>query len=64
VRLGIGHPGDKARVTGHVLGDFAKSDMGWLLPLLDGVADAAALLAVGKPEDFMTKVALLTQDTQ
>ena len=63
VRLGIGHPGDKARVTGHVLGDFAKTDMLWLLPLLDGVADAAGLLATGKPEEFMTKVALLTQDT-
>ena len=24
VRLGIGHPGDKARVHGHVLGDFGK----------------------------------------
>ncbi len=63
VRLGIGHPGDKARVTGHVLGDFAKADMAWLLPMLDGVADAAGLLAAGKPEEFMTKVALLTQDT-
>ena len=62
VRLGIGHPGDKARVTGHVLGDFAKADMDWLLPTLDGVAAAAGLLAAGKPDDFMTKVALLTQD--
>jgi peptidyl-tRNA hydrolase, PTH1 family len=62
VRLGIGHPGVKERVTGHVLGDFAQADRDWLLPLLDGVADAAPLLAAGKPEDFMTKVALLTQD--
>ncbi len=30
VRLGIGHPGDKDRVLGHVLGDFAKDDVtGW-----------------------------------
>ncbi len=64
VRLGIGHPGHKDRVTGHVLGDFAKLDRDWLLPLLDSVADAAALLAQGKPEDFMTKVALLTQDAR
>ena len=64
VRLGIGHPGHKDRVTGHVLGDFAKVDRDWLLGLLDGVADAAALLAQGKPEDFMTKVALLTQDAR
>ena len=62
VRLGIGHPGDKARVTGHVLGDFAKVDQPWLLDLLDAVADAAPMLAAGKPEDFMTRVALLTQE--
>jgi PTH1 family peptidyl-tRNA hydrolase len=64
VRLGIGHPGDKARVTGHVLGDFAKVDQPWLIDLLDAVADAAPLLAQDKPEDFMTRVALLTQESK
>ncbi len=62
VRLGIGHPGEKARVLGWVLGDFSKDDALWLGPALDAVADAAALLAAGKPEDFMTRVALLTKD--
>jgi PTH1 family peptidyl-tRNA hydrolase len=62
VRLGIGHPGSKERVTGHVLGDFGKDDRTWLAVLLDAVAEAAPLLAGGKPEDFMTKVALLTKD--
>ena len=64
VRLGIGHPGDKDRVTGHVLGDFGKTDRDWLIALLDGAAEAAPLLAGGKPEEFMTKVALLTQDAK
>ena len=64
VRLGIGHPGDKARVHGHVLGDFHKVDRDWLVALLDAVANAAPLLAGGKPEDFMTRVALLTQETR
>ena len=64
VRLGIGHPGDKARVTGHVLGDFAKVDQAWLAALLDAVADAAPMLAADKSEDFMTRVALLTQETR
>ena len=36
VRIGIGHPGDKELVHGHVLGDFAKADRDWLEPLLDG----------------------------
>jgi PTH1 family peptidyl-tRNA hydrolase len=64
VRLGIGHPGARERVLGYVLGDFAKADLGWLVPLLDAVADAAPLLAAGKTEDFMTRVALLTQDVK
>ena len=63
VRLGIGHPGSKERVTGHVLGDFSKADAQWLPALLDAVAEAAPLLAEGKPEEFMTRVALLTQET-
>ena len=62
VRLGIGHPGSKDRVLGHVLGDFGKDDRDWLVTVLDAVADAAPLLAQSKPEDFMTKVALLSQD--
>jgi len=62
VRLGIGHPGDKARVLSYVLGDFGKDDRDWLIALLDAVADAAPLLAGDKIPDFMTKVALLTQD--
>lgn len=62
VRLGIGHPGAKERVTGHVLGDFAKVELPMLTNLLDAVSDAAPMLASGKPEDFMTRVAFLTQD--
>lgn len=62
VRLGIGHPGDKNRVTGYVLGDFGKADMDWLLPCLDAVADNANFLAEGKPEAFMTKLAATAGD--
>jgi len=64
VRLGIGHPGVKEQVLGHVLGDFAKQDQEWLNRLLDAVADGAPLLAAGKFEDFMTKVAWLSGGTQ
>jgi peptidyl-tRNA hydrolase, PTH1 family len=61
VRLGIGHPGDKTRVTGHVLGDFSTTDRPWLETLLDALGDAAPLLAKGETEPFMTRVALLTR---
>ncbi len=60
VRLGIGHPGDKARVVGHVLKDFAKADERWLGPLLDAVAEHAPLLVAGDDAGFMSKVALAT----
>ncbi|MFM7304059.1 MAG: aminoacyl-tRNA hydrolase [Alphaproteobacteria bacterium] len=62
VRMGIGHPGHKDAVTGHVLGNFAKLDQAWLEKLLDAVADAAPMLASLKTEDFMTRIALLTQE--
>ncbi|MDJ0824478.1 MAG: aminoacyl-tRNA hydrolase [Rhodobacter sp.] len=60
VRLGIGHPGHKDRVSGYVLHDFAKSDADWLEDLLRGVSDGAAELAAGEPGRFMNAVALRT----
>ncbi len=63
VRLGIGHPGSKERVHGHVLSDFAKTDQAWLAAMLGAVADAAALLAGDRPEEAMTRIALLMQES-
>lgn len=58
VRLGIGHPGDKGRVLGHVLDDFSKIETkDWVEPLLAAVADHFPLLAAGRESDFMSKVA-------
>lgn len=45
VRIGVGHPGLKDQVTGHVLDDFSKADMAWVEPLLDAIAEAAPPLA-------------------
>jgi peptidyl-tRNA hydrolase, PTH1 family len=58
VRLGIGHPGAKELVQPHVLGDFAKSDKNWLLPLLDAVADNAEMLVDGKIAPYQSKMHL------
>jgi PTH1 family peptidyl-tRNA hydrolase len=55
-RLGIGHPGDKSKVLGHVLGDFAKADADWLAALLDACATAAPLLAAGQDEKYQAEV--------
>ncbi|WP_336056982.1 aminoacyl-tRNA hydrolase [Nitratireductor sp. CH_MIT9313-5] len=58
VRIGIGHPGDKARVHGHVLGDFAKVDQDWLEPMLDAIAENAEMLVRGDDSGFMNRVSL------
>ncbi len=57
VRLGIGHPGHKDRVTPHVLGNFAKSEMDDLTDLLGAVAAEAEWLAAGDDVRFMNEVA-------
>ena len=56
VRIGIGHPGDKSKVTGHVLGDFSKTDQDWLNPMLDAIAAAAPFL-VDDDKRFASEVA-------
>ena len=61
VRLGIGHPGHKDRVTGHVLGPFAKTEMEPLSDLLGAVAAEAGRLAAGDDVRFMNEVALRLQ---
>lgn len=63
-RLGIGHPGDKARVHSHVLGDFAKIDAEWLEPLLDALATNADLIAKRDNAGLMNKIALATKPPQ
>lgn len=58
VRLGIGHPGDKARVHGYVLSDFSKAEReSWLQPFIDACAGQVDLLLQGADEDYMTAVA-------
>ena len=62
VRLGIGHPGHKDRVTGYVLGNFAKAETDDLADMLGAVAAEAEWLAKGDGTRFMNDVALRQQD--
>jgi PTH1 family peptidyl-tRNA hydrolase len=62
VRLGIGHPGHKDRVTGYVLGPFAKAEQDDLVTMLGAVAAEAEHLAQGNDTRFMNDVALRQQD--
>lgn len=61
VRLGIGHPGDKNLVHHYVLSDFFKDEHGWVEAVMDAIANAADLLAAGKPEEFQNRVHLAIQ---
>src|SRR6476469_4746046 len=58
VRIGIGHPGHKDKVTPHVLGNYAKSEMEPLSDLLAAIAAEAVGLAEGDDARFMSEVAL------
>ena len=62
VRIGIGHPGHKDKVTRHVLGNYAKAEMDDLGDLLGAVAAEAEWLAKGDDARFMSEVALRLQD--
>ena len=57
MRIGIGHPGNKDRVTGYVLGNYAKSEMEPLSDLLGAIAAEAEWLADRDDVRFMNDVA-------
>ena len=58
VRLGIGHPGHKDRVTGYVLGNYAKAEIDPLADMLGAIAGEADRLAAGDNVRFMNDVAM------
>lgn len=57
IRLGIGHPGHKDRVSGYVLSGFAKDEIDMRDDLCNGIARYANHLAEDDPELFQTRVA-------
>ncbi len=58
VRLGVGKLEAKGMAHVHVLGDFAKVDREWLEPLIEAIADNAALLATRDFSTFQNRVHL------
>lgn len=56
IRIGIGHPGDKAMVMPHVLSDFTKADLQWFEPMIRAIGDAMPFLLEGDDERFQTEV--------
>jgi len=58
VRIGIGHPGHKDRVTGYVLGNYAKAEIDDLADMLGAIAGEAEWLARRDDARFMSEMAL------
>jgi PTH1 family peptidyl-tRNA hydrolase len=61
VRIGVGHPGVKELVHGHVLNDFAKAERPWVEAMLDAIAGNADLLVGDRDSQFQNKVHLALQ---
>ena len=64
VRIGIGHPGHKDRVTKHVLGNYAKAETDRLSDLLAAIAAEAEWLARDDDARFMNEVALRLREQE
>jgi PTH1 family peptidyl-tRNA hydrolase len=61
VRIGIGHPGHKDRVSGYVLSDFSKDDWDIQQAMLNAITQHFPLMLANDPAGFMNKVALTLQ---
>ena len=55
-RLGVGHPGHKDRVQGHVLSDFAKAERDWFQAMIDASSRALPYLVTGDDDRFQAEV--------
>lgn len=62
VRIGIGHPGDKNRVSGYVLSDFSKAEMPLLEKITAAMAEHSDHLLSGAHDVYMSKIAEDTAD--
>src|SRR3546814_12827720 len=63
VRIGIGHPGHKDRVSPYVLGTYAKSEIDPLADMLGASAAEAQLLAAGDDARVKTQLGRRLADT-
>ncbi|MEL6874119.1 MAG: aminoacyl-tRNA hydrolase [Pseudomonadota bacterium] len=61
VRIGIGHPGHKSRVQGHVLGNYTRAEIDDLAEMLGAIAAEAHWLARDDDPRFLSELALRMQ---
>lgn len=63
IRLGIGHPGDKSKVTGYVLGKFTSPERQQTDDFLKHIADTLPLLLTKGQDIFLNRLAIITKPT-
>jgi len=63
VRIGVGHPGDKVKVAGYVLRDFANSEQDLIDAVIDAVGEYIPILFDGDHSMFMSKVAAMSSSS-
>lgn len=56
VRIGIGHPGDRDRVSDYVLSDFAKAEQEWVEGVLEALSEHYSVLARSGIKEYESKV--------
>ena len=56
LRIGIGHPGDKALVHGYVLSDFDFDERAWVATLCETLSKGAEILLRGEDASLQTRV--------
>ena len=56
IRIGISHPGEKEKVTGHVLGGLSKEDAETLQKILTSIAENISTLIEGDEKKFQKNI--------
>ena len=58
IRIGIGHPGDKEKVSNYVLSDFSITDKLWTEPLCTNIASGISYLIDNHYNEFLNHITL------
>lgn len=64
IRIGIGHPGHKDRVSGYVLSDFTKAEMPLFEELCVRLADGIAHVLKGEGDRLVSDLAIAFKDAK
>lgn len=64
IRIGVGHPGDKTKVVGHVLNDFSMSEREWVDKVIHSIGKYLPILVSRDYSMFKSKVASIFNEAR